>query len=491
MLRSYPACLALHARETPDRTAIVCEGESLSYAELERRSSRLARYFSELGVREGRLVTIALDNGMRPIECWFAVWKLGAIPQPVSARLPAAERDAIVELAAPALVIGVPPGSYGGTPCLPVDFPFPDSLPPPSEAPLPDRTSPSAQALTSGGSTGRPKLIVDTQPASWDPTQPFYGNAPGTTVLTPGPLYHAGPFINTKVTILSGGTVVLMKRFDPEQALRAIDEHAVEWVNFVPTMLHRIWRLPPEVRGRYSLDSLRTVTSSGAACPDWLMHAWIDWLGPDRIQEAYGGSERIGGTLITGREWLERPGSVGRPTGGRKIRILDEQGRDLPPGQIGEVFMLPPGGKGSTYRYIGAEARGTGDGWETLGDLGCLDEEGYLYLSDRRTDMIVTGGENVYPAEVESALDEFEAVRSSAVIGLPDPDLGQRVHAIVEAADGDWDEAALRRHLEERLVRYKVPRSFERVDEPLRDDAGKVRRYALREARIQAVGAPC
>jgi len=249
-------------------------------------------------------------------------------------------------------------------------------------------------------------------------------------------------------------------------------------------MLHRIWRLPREQRESFDLSSLRMVTSSGAACPDWLMRAWIEWLGPDRIQEAYGGSERIGGTLISGREWLAHPGSVGRPTGGRAIRVLDPEGGELPAFEIGEVFMMPPGGQGSTYRYVGAEARSTRDGWETLGDLGYLDDEGFLYLVDRRTDMIVTGGENVYPAEVEGAIDAHPAVRSCAVIGLPDADLGQRVHAIVEA-EASLRESELLSHLAERLVRYKIPRSVEFVDTPLRDDAGKVRRFALREARLQ------
>jgi bile acid-coenzyme A ligase len=187
--------------------------------------------------------------------------------------------------------------------------------------------------------------------------------------------------------------------------------------------------------------------------------------------------------LISGREWLEHPGSVGRPTGGRKLRIQDEEGKELPPREIGLVFFLPPGGTGSTYRYLGATGRRTDDGWETLGDLGYLDEDGYLYLTDRETDMIVSGGANVYPAEVEAAIDAFGPVRSSAVIGMPDEDLGQRVHAIVDAPGG-FDEKDLLDHLEMQLARFKIPRSFEAVDEPLRDDAGKVRRSALRAARV-------
>jgi bile acid-coenzyme A ligase len=248
-------------------------------------------------------------------------------------------------------------------------------------------------------------------------------------------------------------------------------------------MMQRIWKLPDDDKNARELGSLETVMCSGAPSPAWLKRAWIDWLGAEKIHEAYGGSERIGGTAISGSEWLAHPGSVGRPTGGRKLRVIDADGRECRPGEIGEVFMMPPGGQGSTYRYIGAQARATGDGWETLGDLGYLDADGYLYLVDRKTDMIVTGGANVYPAEVEAAIDAHPSVRSSAVIGLPDDDLGQRVHAIVDAPDG-LSEAALRAHLGEHLARTKIPRSFELVAEPLRDDAGKVRRSALREARL-------
>ena len=274
-----------------------------------------------------------------------------------------------------------------------------------------------------------------------------------------------------------------MSRFDPEESLRLIDEHEVQWVNMVPTMLHRIWRLPAETRAAATrLASLRRVVSSGAACADWLMRAWIDWIGPDRMFEVYGGTERIGGTMISGREWLERPGSVGKPTGGRLVRILGEDGREVPVGEVGEVFFLPPGGQGSTYRYVGAEARSTEDGWETLGDMGSVDADGYLYLVDRRTDMVVTGGENVYPAEVEAVIDAFPDVGGSCVIGLPDDDLGQRLHAIVEAEASC--EVELRAHLESALVRYKIPRSFEFVKEPIRDDAGKVRRAKLRAERL-------
>jgi bile acid-coenzyme A ligase len=478
---SYPRALGIHAERDPERVAVVHEERAVSRAELDRRSNRLARAYAGLGVGEGDRVTLALPNGIPFLEATFAVWKLGAVPNPVSPQLPERERAALVALAEPTLVVGVAGGRYAGRTCLPPDFEPEASL---SDAPLPDRRSPHVQAIASGGSTGLPKLIVDALPAECDPDEAPYGLEPGATVLVPGPLYHTGPFINARMTLLSGGRVILMTRFDASRALELIERHRVQWVNLVPTMMQRIWRLPEAERRRRNLDALQVVMSTGAHCPAWLKRAWIDWLGPERIWEAYGGTERIGGTLISGREWLEHPGSVGRPTGGRRVRILCEDGGELPPGEVGEVYFMPPGGRGSTYRYVGAEAHASRDGWESLGDLGYLDADGYLYLVDRRTDLIVSGGANVYPAEVEAALDAHPRVRSCAVIGMPDADLGQRVHAIVEAAP-DLDEATLRAHLAEQLVRYKIPRSFEFVDHALRDDAGKLRRSALREERLR------
>lgn len=475
---SYPAALALHARRKPDAIALVCDEEALSWSELERRSTKLAHAFEDRGVSEGSFVTIALPNGIPFVLSCVATWKLGASPQPISSRLPGPERAAIIEQARPSLVVGVDEADAAGFPSLPAGFDASGE----SEAALPDRVAPHRHALASGGSTGRPKLIVDVLPAECDPTEPFYGNQPGTRVLVPGPLYHAAGFVNTTTTLLLGGYLVLMSRFDAEQALALIERHRVQWISFVPTHLQRIWRLPEETRRRYDLSSLTRVVSSGGPCPDWLMQELIGWLGPEVMCNAYGGTERIGGTMITGTEWLTHPGSVGKPTMGRKIRVLGEDGQELPPGEVGEIYMMPPGGQGSTYRYLGAESRSTEDGWETMGDLGYLDEDGFLYLSDRRSDMIVTGGANVYPAEVEAALLSHGGVQSCAVVGLPDDELGARVHAIVQAQG--VDEETLTDHVGAQLARYKVPRSYEFVDEPLRDDAGKVRRSALREARL-------
>ncbi len=478
---SYGRAMAWLAEREPDAPSVVFDGVTRGRGELESRSNRLARSYQEAGVREGDRITIALPNGLEFFEVCLAAWKLGASPNPVSARLPELERQALVELANPALVAGVPEGTYGERPSRPAGF-EPDATI--SDAPLPDVVSEVARTLASGGSTGRPKLIVTREPALVDPELDTNRARYGGRTLVPGPLYHAGPFMASWQAILSGSCVILMPRFDAEESLALIERHAVDWVLFVPTMMQRIWRLPEEVRTRYDVSSLVTVMSTGAPSPAWLKRAWIEWLGPEKIMEAYGGSERIAGTAISGTEWLLHPGSVGKPTGGRKIRILDEEGKECAPGVLGEVYMMPVEGPGSSYSYVGDDVRPNFDGWESLGDMGYMDEDGYLYLGDRKSDMVVTGGANVFPAEVEAAIDAHAAVRSSAVVGLPDDDLGQRIHAIVDAPGGVTSDELVA-HLTDRLVRYKIPRSFEFVAEPLRDDAGKVRRSALREARIR------
>lgn len=483
-LSSYGRAMAWLAERDAQGVALVHDERRVTRAGLERRANRLARAYAGRGVREGDLVTLALANGCEFFEACLAIWKLGATPQPISARLPELERRAIVELAQPRLVVGVEPGEYGDRPQVAAGF-EPDASH--SDAPLPDLLPRNVRAMTSGGSTGRPKLIIDLSPAQCDPEIAENGMQPGGTTLVPGPLHHAGPFITAWQQLLCGGTVVIMARFEARLALELIERHRVDWVLFVPTMMQRIWRLPEAERTRFDLSSLRRVMCTGAPSPAWLKRAWIDWIGPEKIWEAYGGTERIAGTLTSGTEWLERPGSVGRATGGRKLRIERPDGSECAPREVGEVFMLPPGGRGSTYRYVGAEAAATSDGWESLGDMGYLDEDGYLYLVDRKADMILVGGANVYPAEIEAALDAHAAVRSSAVIGLPDEDLGNRIHAIVDATQ-PVSEQALREHLAKHLAPNKLPRSFEFVSEPLRDDAGKLRRSALRDARIGAGG---
>jgi len=483
--RSFGARLTALAEAAPGATMLVCDEAQgdrvLSRGELEANANRLARALLEKGVAQGDTVTLALPNGVALVTACFAIWKVGAIPNPLSHRLPRLERDAIMARAQPRLVIGLDAGECE-FPCLPAE---PDTSAC-ADGPLPECVSPHERALASGGSTGTPKLIVAANPAWYDPGRVsplFVGRR---AVLVPGPLYHGAPFSAAFQGLLCGCTVVLMRRFDAERCLALIERYRVDRMTVVPTMMQRIWRLPTAVREARDVSSLEFVMTGSAPCPSWLMRAWIDWLGPDVMHEAFGPSERIGGTFITGREWLAHPGSVGRPSAGARMKILDDAGRELPPGQIGEIYVMPAGGPGSTFHYVGAEPKLSADGWQSVGDMGYFDEDGYLYLGDRRADMVLCGGRNIYPAEVEAAIDAFPGVRSSAVIGLPDEDLGERLHAIVDVGPGEplLDEEALRGHLAERLVHYKLPASVEVVNTLLRDDAGKMRRSALRAARL-------
>jgi bile acid-coenzyme A ligase len=466
----------------PNRPAVTHEGRTVTRAELERRTNRLARAYQQLGVTPDSFVTVALPNGLEFIEATIATWKAGATPQPVSARLPAREREAIIDLADPSLVVGVEPDAAMGRPSVPIGFTPDESI---DTVALPPLVASSWKAPTSGGSTGRPKLIVATQAAEMEQVAPYGGLfliQEGDVELTTGPLYHNGPFMTAFATLLLGGHTVVMTRFDATTALRLIEEHRVTWMYAVPTMMQRIWRLPVEEREAFELSSLRVLYHLAAPCPPWLKEAFIDWLGAEVVWELYAGTEAQAGTVISGTEWLAHRGSVGRPALG-EIKILGPDGEELPADEVGTVWLRRGEDAPASYRYIGAEATRRDGGWEALGDMGRMDADGYLYLTDRDTDMILVGGANVYPAEVEGALDEHPAVMSSCVIGLPDEDLGSRVHALVQVRE-DVDEGDLRTFLADRLVTYKIPRSFELVSEPLRDDAGKMRRSALRAARI-------
>lgn len=462
------------------RPALTCDQRTLSRRELEEDSNRLARAFSETGVRQGDFVAILLPNGIEFFQCVLAAVKLGAAVLPISPNMPAAERDPVFDLVKPALIAG-PAGAYGGAPALPDVGAVIGKF---SAEPLPDVIAHPWFATTSGGSTGRPKVIVNTQAGLFDPESPEAGLDIERATLIPGPLYHGAPFHTGLRALLFGNHLIVMPRFDPEACLGIVARNRIDFMPVVPTMMHRMWRLGPQVLGRYDLSSLRILVSMGAACPPWLKEAWIGLIGAEQVHEYYTCTEQIGMTWISGTEWLEHRGSVGRPINGSQVRIFGENGEALAPGEIGDIHLMPATGPGTSYRYIGAESRRRDDGWESCGDLGWLDEDGYLYVADRRTDLIVTGGENVYPAEVEAVIDQHPAVRASAVIGLPDDDLGHRIHAIVETEE-PIDAEALRAWLSDRLARYKIPRSFEFVSEAIRNEAGKVRRLALRQARMK------
>jgi bile acid-coenzyme A ligase len=462
--------------------ALTCGDTTLTRGELAQRARSRARALQQAGVREGDFVALVLPTDVAILELAFGCWMLGATPAPVSHRLPALELQALLDVLQPRLVIGdetVPKtAAHRVTPASALIDATQVELP----RPMP--VSRHVKAIASGGSTGRPKIIVDHAPALLDPDMPSLGMRAGDAIVIPGPMYHSAPFGLAYQALAWGCQVVLMSRFDAAETLRLVQYHRAAWLYQVPTMMHRIWSLGEE-RRRYDVASLEIVCHIAAACPVWLKEKWIEWLGPERIWEVYSGTEAIAATTIGGREWLERKGSVGKIAPGAGLRILDEAGRDVGAGEVGEIYFRPAGGPGSTYHYLGADPPRVRGDWETFGDLGRLDADGYLYLADRRTDLVISGGANIYPAEVEAAIDAFPGVLASVVIGLPDVDLGQRVHAIVEVRDVSvFDVPELQRFVAERLARYKLPRGIELTQERLRDDSGKVRRSALRDQRV-------
>jgi bile acid-coenzyme A ligase len=480
-MTAFPARLAELAAAAPDHPVISDPSGTLTRAELDRLSNRWARAMEQRGVAQGDIVSICLPSDHRFLVAAWATWKLGATPQPLSSRMVEHELREVIELTAPALVVGEVPAAFE----MPVwDLSGAEDL---DDSPLPERMSPSWKAPTSGGSTGRPKVILAASPADADPLlvlAPALKMRPEDVVLIPAPLHHNGPFMCSALTVLMGGHVVLMPRFDPVRALELVAEHRVGWVYAVPTIMSRIAKLPAAETAAADLSSVHTLIHMAAPCADWLKRWWIDRIGAEAVLELYAGTEAQAITVINGQEWLDHPGSVGRPIVG-EVTVLDEDGKPLPAGEVGEIFMRST--TGATYRYLGGQARER-DGWESLGDMGRLDEEGYLYLSDRKSDMVLVGGVNTYPAEVEAALDSHPAVASSCVVGLPDEDLGNRLHAVVQLSSPVEDDE-LFVYLAERLAPHKRPRTIERSDLPLRDEAGKVRRSAVREACLQRVSA--
>jgi bile acid-coenzyme A ligase len=482
------------ARLGPDRWAVRHGNETLGWGDLADRVLRRAHALAARGVCQGDRVVLALPNSNAFYELTFALWKLGATPTVVSPRLPAAELRAIIELAEPRLVVAYDTDLQAATGGVSIDF----GRDHPDASPISSKMAPHWKAMTSGGSTGRPKLIVDSLPSRMDDGLRGLGLPVDGVMINPGPLHHNMPFAMSHMSMLLGSSVIGMEKFDAAEFLRLVEQCRPEFVTMVPTMMNRIARLPEAERVGRDMSSLKIVWHTAAPIHDSLKQFWIDWLGPDRIWEMYGGTEGFCTTQLSGTEWLEHRGSVGKPAGG-ELLIRGEDGSTLPPGDVGEVFMRRAlNGQAPSYNYVGAESRRLDDGFESLGDYGWVDADGYLYIADRRTDMILVGGRNVFPAEVESALLEHGEVAEAIVIGLPDADMGATVHAIVRLEDGSGASANdLLAFAAERLVAYKLPRSIEFTAAPLRDDSGKARRSKLRDERIAAItqgdnpDAPC
>jgi len=472
MRRSFSRCVTALAEADPERIVVIADDRTLTAGELEAESTRLARAYLALGVAHDSLVAVSLPNTAEFVVVCAAIWKAGATPLPLSRDLSPRERAEIADLARPALTVGF---ALDGVPSVPAGYEPDPALP---DAPLPDAAASSWKAPASSGSTGRPKIVLAAAPAVMDPTQPVAAFLPREGVqLVAGPLTHSATFTYAFRGLLTGQRLVILPRFDEGRVLAAIQEHRVTWALLVPTTIHRLLRWP----GHRDVDvsSLETVLHLGSPCPPADKRGLIEWVGARTVVEVYAGSESNGLTMIRGDEWLERPGSVGRPIGGTEVRILDADGAPVPVGRPGTIWMRR--GADPAYRYLGGESRRTGDGWDTLGDLGSLDADGRLTVLDRVDDLVLRGGVSIHPAEIERVLEEHPAVRGAVAFGVPDEDLGQAIEAVVDIDRADVGAEELLAFARERLGRARTPRALRLQREPLRSDAGKVNRRRLRE----------
>lgn len=490
------------ARVQPDKPAyIAADGTSLTYATLEARSNQVAQLLRSLGLGVGDHIALLAEN---TIELFPIVWgaqRAGLLYTLVNWHLTPGEAAYIVEnCGAGALFASAALGPLAATlPEVDHRFVFAGDLDGfesldvaladlPTE-PIEDQAE-GYYLLYSSGTTGRPKGIVPTLSGA-----PFgaglavdhlmarqFGFDESTVFLSTGPLYHAAPLGWSLGTLRSGGTVVVMDRFDAERTLGLIERYRVTHAQFVPTMFVRMLKLDEAVRAAADLSSLRVVVHAAAPCPVEVKHAMIQWLG-EIIVEFYSGSEGNCFFMIDSEQWLRHPGSVGRAITSA-VHILDDDGNEVPPGTVGQVWFS--GGSDFVYHDDQEKtAQAHNDlGWSTLGDLGRVDDEGFLYLSDRRTDLIVSGGVNIYPREIEDVLILHPDVLDVAVIGVPDPEFGQRVHAVVAASPGVLPgpelEARLQGYLREHVAGFKIPRSMSFAEVP-RLPSGKILRRSLVE----------
>lgn len=480
--------LAQLGRDRPGRTALWLVGahgptEQLTWDDLDRRATQLGRWLAGRGAGVGGRVALSLRNSVELVLAVLGSYKIGAVPVPVRWDLPEWERQRLLACMDPVVVLTeedrVAMRSAGTLP----------------DDPLPDVVSPEAWGICSSGSTGTPKVIVRAVPAVYDPAVPVAAMVDSYRPLTrpqrigvPAPMYHTNGFTVT-TNLLGGEEVVLLERFDAGRFLDAVDELGVTGFIAATPMLLRMARLP-DFDSR-PLRTVRWVQQGASDIPRWLAQRWIDKVGPEQVFFSYGSTEGLGVVACRGDEWLAHPGTVGRPTGGAEVRVLDEDDRPVAPGTVGTIFLRSP--TGTVHRYLGdaPPVPRTADGFGTVGDMGWLDDDGYLYVADRRTDLILSGGANVYPAEVEAALSEHPGVADVVVIGLDDPDWGKRVHAVVQPGPGvDLAPDAVMAFARERLAPYKVPKSVEIVERIPRTEAGKVNRSAMVAARQGApVGA--
>jgi fatty-acyl-CoA synthase/long-chain acyl-CoA synthetase len=497
-----------HARTQPDKIAyrMARSDDAISYRELDARSNQAAHVFRSLGLRPGDHIALLMENRLEfMVICW-AAQRSGLYFTPISCYLTRDEVAYIVRDCGARVVIasrrygdvldGVGRGAPGAPALFTVDEPRPgfrswsEALAAQPDTPIADRVA-GQDMLYSSGTTGRPKGIkrpLDDLPM--DQPHPrlrllcvdMCGMSPDTVYLSPAPLYHAAPLRFTLMSGFLGGTTVLMEAFDAEEFLQLVERHRVTLSQLVPTMFVRMLKLPEEVRRRHDLSSLRGAIHAAAPCPVDVKQQMIDWWGPILV-EYYAGSEGNGATFCTSAQWLAHRGSVGRAVVGT-VKIVDEHDRELPPGGIGAVYFadtLP-----FEYHNDPEKTRGAFNrrGWSTLGDVGYLDGDGYLYLTDRKAYMIITGGVNVYPQETEDVLIAHPEVADVAVLGVPDEEMGEQVKAVVQPHDMSRAGPALAAELiafcRQRLSPIKCPRSVDFEAELPRTPTGKLMKRLLR-----------
>jgi long-chain acyl-CoA synthetase len=489
--------ITAHARATPDRPALVLGDEVRTFAAFDDRTSRLAQALGDAGVQAGDRVAVMLPNGLEFFEAWAGATKLAApvvlvnwhlkaeelayILTDSGARLLVAHRD-LLESCRAAL------RAAAGCALLVVPDEYEAAIDGAADASARPIDALDAPIFYTSGTTGRPKGVVHGRPDRARAGQnmrgqlALWGWTADDVYLVTGPAYHAGPGGWAMAALYVGATTVILESFDAREWLRLVDRHRVTCTFMVPAHFIRILEVPEDERRRYDLSSLRLIVHAGAPCPEPLKRRIIDALAPCEIAELYGMSEG-GATRISMAEWLARPGSVGTPWPGTEVRVLDADGAPVPVGETGVIYVRPPGGARFAYHD---DQEKTAGAWRddafTVGDVGHLDADGYLYLTDRAVDMVIRGGVNVYPREIEDVLYRHPAVVDCAVLGVPDPRLGEQLVAVVEARSPVTPDE-LQAFCAERLADFKVPSTIELVAELPRQPNGKVLKRALREQR--------
>ncbi|MET9024532.1 acyl-CoA synthetase [Nocardia sp. NPDC004168] len=506
----YPGA---HVDRFPEKPAVVVAetGEALTYRELEENSVRLARHLYDAGLRKGDHVALLSGNDPKIYEVYWAALRTGLYITAVNRHLSPSEISYIVnDCGARALIVSAGLADAAErivpeTPAVELRLAFGGPVPgyksyeeakaAATPEPLPDQPR-GADMLYSSGTTGRPKGIKQPLPerqvgdAPGDTYTaifgPLYGFDTETVYLSPAPLYHAAPLRFGGVVHALGGTLVIMEKFDAEQALAAIERYRVTHSQWVPTMFVRMLKLDEAVRARYDVSSLRVAVHAAAPCPVDVKRAMIDWWGPI-LHEYYASTEANGATFIDSEQWLRKPGSVGT-AGLGTIRVCGDDGAELPTGAIGTVYFERDEAPFAYHNDPAKTAEAVHPDhptWTTTGDIGYVDEEGYLFLTDRKAFMIISGGVNIYPQEVEDALALHPKVFDVAVIGVPDQEMGESVKAVVQPAPGAEPGPALatqlREYLRDRIAHYKVPRSFDFADDLPRTPTGKLVKGKLRQ----------